>query len=118
MSYQNQRAGAPVRVERRVLIIVQNLLVPFERRAWLKCQALVSAGCRVAVVCPEGQERFLARIRGHGGATQTPTARARWWQDPDLRTSRWVVRDNTRQIWQLLTMELWYRNVRSMGVAA
>ncbi len=26
--------------------------------------------------------------------------------------------DNAKQIWQLLTMELWYRNVRSMGVAA
>ena len=26
--------------------------------------------------------------------------------------------DNAKQVWQLLTMELWYRNVRSMGVAA
>ena len=26
--------------------------------------------------------------------------------------------DNAKQIWQLLTMELWYRNARSMGVAA
>jgi asparagine synthase (glutamine-hydrolysing) len=26
--------------------------------------------------------------------------------------------DNAKQIWQLLTMELWHRNVRSMGVAA
>jgi len=26
--------------------------------------------------------------------------------------------DHAKQIWQLLTMELWYRNVRSMGVAA
>jgi glycosyltransferase involved in cell wall biosynthesis len=41
-------------VERRVLIIVQNLPVPFDRRVWLECQALVSAGYRVAVVCPKG----------------------------------------------------------------
>jgi glycosyltransferase involved in cell wall biosynthesis len=41
-------------VERRVLIIVQNLPVPFDRRVWLECQALVSAGFRVAVVCPKG----------------------------------------------------------------
>jgi glycosyltransferase involved in cell wall biosynthesis len=41
-------------VERRVLIIVQNLAVPFDRRVWLECQALVSAGYRVAVVCPKG----------------------------------------------------------------
>jgi len=41
-------------VERRILIIVQNLPVPFDRRVWLECQALVSAGYRVAVVCPKG----------------------------------------------------------------
>jgi glycosyltransferase involved in cell wall biosynthesis len=41
-------------VECRVLIIVQNLPVPFDRRVWLECQALVSAGYRVAVVCPKG----------------------------------------------------------------
>jgi len=38
----------------RVLIIVQNLPVPFDRRVWLECQALVAAGYRVAVVCPKG----------------------------------------------------------------
>jgi glycosyltransferase involved in cell wall biosynthesis len=38
----------------RVLIIVQNLPVPFDRRVWLECQALVSAGYRVSVVCPKG----------------------------------------------------------------
>jgi len=37
----------------RVLIIVQNLSVPFDRRVWLECQALVSAGHQVAVVCPK-----------------------------------------------------------------
>jgi glycosyltransferase involved in cell wall biosynthesis len=43
-----------VRVEGRVLIIVQNLPVPFDRRVWLECQALAAAGYRVAVVCPKG----------------------------------------------------------------
>jgi len=38
----------------RVLIIVQNLPVPFDRRVWLECQALLSAGHQVAVVCPKG----------------------------------------------------------------
>jgi glycosyltransferase involved in cell wall biosynthesis len=42
-------------VERRILIIVQNLPVPFDRRVWLECQALTSAGYRVAVVCPKGR---------------------------------------------------------------
>ncbi|HXR26565.1 MAG TPA: glycosyltransferase family 4 protein [Candidatus Baltobacteraceae bacterium] len=41
-------------MERRILIIVQNLPVPFDRRVWLECQALISAGYRVAVVCPKG----------------------------------------------------------------
>jgi glycosyltransferase involved in cell wall biosynthesis len=42
-------------VKRRVLIIVQNLPVPFDRRVWLECQALAGAGYRVAVVCPKGR---------------------------------------------------------------
>ena len=42
-------------VKRRILIIVQNLPVPFDRRVWLECQALVSAGYQVAVVCPKGK---------------------------------------------------------------
>jgi glycosyltransferase involved in cell wall biosynthesis len=40
----------------RILIIVQNLPVPFDRRVWLECQALVSAGHRVTVVCPRGDD--------------------------------------------------------------
>ncbi|MBV9446961.1 MAG: glycosyltransferase family 4 protein [Streptosporangiaceae bacterium] len=39
----------------RVLIIVQNLPVPFDRRVWLECQALTRAGYRVTVVCPKGR---------------------------------------------------------------
>lgn len=41
-------------MQTRILIIVQNLPVPFDRRVWLECQALTSAGYRVAVVCPKG----------------------------------------------------------------
>ena len=33
----------------------------------------------------------------------------------DQRSGR---RDNSKQIWQLLSLELWYRNARSAGVAA
>jgi glycosyltransferase involved in cell wall biosynthesis len=39
----------------RVLIIVQNLPVPFDRRVWLECKALVAAGFEVSVVCPKGK---------------------------------------------------------------
>ena len=38
----------------RVLIIVQNLPVPFDRRVWLECRALTGAGYDVSVVCPKG----------------------------------------------------------------
>ncbi|SDI65394.1 Glycosyltransferase involved in cell wall bisynthesis [Actinokineospora alba] len=37
-----------------VLIIVQNLPVPLDRRVWLECQALVNAGYQVSVICPKG----------------------------------------------------------------
>jgi glycosyltransferase involved in cell wall biosynthesis len=39
----------------RVLIIVQNLPVPFDRRVWLECGTLVEAGYDVTVVCPRGE---------------------------------------------------------------
>ena len=42
------------RLATRVLIIVQNLPVPFDRRVWLQCQALISDGYQVAVVCAKG----------------------------------------------------------------
>lgn len=38
----------------RVLILVQNLPVPFDRRVWLECRTLSQAGFGVAVVCPKG----------------------------------------------------------------
>ena len=42
-------------VRPRVLIIVQNLPVPFDRRVWLECRTLVDAGYDVTVVCPRGE---------------------------------------------------------------
>lgn len=37
-----------------ILIIVQNLPVPLDRRVWLECQALITRGYRVSVICPKG----------------------------------------------------------------
>lgn len=37
----------------RVLIIVQNLPVPFDRRVWLECRALTAADHDVTVICPK-----------------------------------------------------------------
>jgi glycosyltransferase involved in cell wall biosynthesis len=41
---------------RHVLVIVQNLPVPLDRRVWLECQALVAAGYEVSVICPKGPD--------------------------------------------------------------
>src|SRR5690606_30760714 len=46
---QQQHPRAP-----HVLIIVQNLPVPLDRRVWLECQALIDRGYRVSVICPKG----------------------------------------------------------------
>jgi glycosyltransferase involved in cell wall biosynthesis len=40
----------------RVLVIVQNLHVPFDRRVWLECGSLTRAGYDVTVICPRGPE--------------------------------------------------------------
>jgi glycosyltransferase involved in cell wall biosynthesis len=48
---------------RRVLIIVENLPVPFDRRVWSEAKALHAAGYRVSIICPKG--------RGHDAAQET-----------------------------------------------
>ncbi|MEM9202369.1 MAG: glycosyltransferase family 4 protein [Actinomycetota bacterium] len=42
---------------KRVLIIVENLSVPFDRRVWQESKALVEAGFAVDVICPMGTKR-------------------------------------------------------------
>jgi glycosyltransferase involved in cell wall biosynthesis len=55
-------AGKP----RRVLIIVQNLPVPFDRRVWLEATSLTAAGYAVSVICPKakGYTASLERLEG------------------------------------------------------
>jgi glycosyltransferase involved in cell wall biosynthesis len=52
-----------------VLIVVQNLSVPLDRRVWQESRALVDAGFAVSVICPRGPgERsfeLLERVRIH-----------------------------------------------------
>jgi glycosyltransferase involved in cell wall biosynthesis len=42
-----------VRGRNRVLIVVQNLPVPFDRRVWLEATTLAQNGYRVSVICPK-----------------------------------------------------------------
>jgi glycosyltransferase involved in cell wall biosynthesis len=45
----------PASAGKRVLIIVQNLPVPFDRRVWQEATALKEHGHEVAVICPVGR---------------------------------------------------------------
>ncbi len=40
---------------RKVLIIVENLPLPFDRRVWQEAQTLKAAGAQVAIICPTGK---------------------------------------------------------------
>ncbi|MGH9586957.1 MAG: glycosyltransferase [Acidobacteriaceae bacterium] len=42
-----------MKAQRNILIIVQNLPVPFDRRVWLEATSLRKAGFGVAVICPK-----------------------------------------------------------------
>ncbi|WP_224766382.1 glycosyltransferase family 4 protein [Nocardioides campestrisoli] len=46
--------SAPRGAGPHVLIVVQNLPVPLDRRVWLECQALAPRGYQVSVICPKG----------------------------------------------------------------
>jgi len=66
VSYLNASRVAPVQLNadgtahgvlagRKVLIIVENLPVPFDRRVWQEACTLRDAGALVSVICPEGK---------------------------------------------------------------
>ena len=40
---------------KKILIIVENLPVPFDRRVWQEALALVNAGALVSIICPKGK---------------------------------------------------------------
>ncbi len=48
------RAARPL-AGRKVLIIVENLPLPFDRRVWHESRTLTAAGAQVAVICPTGK---------------------------------------------------------------
>jgi glycosyltransferase involved in cell wall biosynthesis len=49
------KTPAKVQPPRRVLIIVENLPVPFDRRVWSEATTLRDAGYEVSVICPTGR---------------------------------------------------------------
>lgn len=50
----------------KVLIIVENLPVPFDRRVWQEARTLCEAGAQVVIVCPVGKgfERRYEKLEG------------------------------------------------------
>ena len=57
----------PPRTGAHVLVLVENLSVPFDRRVWQESRALTAAGHRVDVICPMGTNRdteAFAEIEG------------------------------------------------------
>lgn len=68
MNVANQNRPVPVRDQefpthipgqplagKRILIIVENLPVPFDRRVWQEARTLKAAGATVSVICPVGK---------------------------------------------------------------
>lgn len=51
---------------RRVLIVVENLPLPLDRRVWLEATSLTEAGYQVSVICPMGRgwEKAYEEIQG------------------------------------------------------
>jgi glycosyltransferase involved in cell wall biosynthesis len=58
--------GPEVRRYRRVLIIVENLPLPFDRRVWQEARTLRAAGYTVSIICPKGPgcERSYEELDG------------------------------------------------------
>jgi glycosyltransferase involved in cell wall biosynthesis len=55
-----------VAMGRRVLMIVENLPSPFDRRVWQEARTLTGAGYTVSIICPKGPgyEKSFERIEG------------------------------------------------------
>ncbi len=58
--------GHSRQTQRRVLIIVENLPCPFDRRVWQEARTLAHAGYAVSIICPKGKgfERGFEEIDG------------------------------------------------------
>lgn len=48
--------------EKKILIIVENLPVPFDRRVWAESLALTEAGYKVSVICPNSRNEATHEI--------------------------------------------------------
>ncbi len=127
--HQDIGNSLPFDPPRRVLIVVENLPVPLDRRVWLEATTLAAAGYQVSVICPTGHgwtlpheviegidiHRYPAPPEAHSGAS----AYAR-----EYLLSMWHWFALARQIWRkrgfdviqgcnppdlIFVLALWYR---------
>lgn len=58
--------ASPAPTKRRVLIVVENLPVPLDRRVWLEATTLTAHGYHVSVICPTGRgwDKLYEEIEG------------------------------------------------------
>jgi glycosyltransferase involved in cell wall biosynthesis len=63
---QAMSSGLAVTRRRRVLIIVENLPLPFDRRVWQEARTLHANGYQVSIICPKGKgyEKSFEEIDG------------------------------------------------------
>ncbi|HEU4601598.1 MAG TPA: glycosyltransferase WbuB, partial [Steroidobacteraceae bacterium] len=61
-----QSLASSASASRRVLIIVENLPCPFDRRVWQEARTLTAAGYSVSIICPKGKgyEKSFEEIDG------------------------------------------------------
>lgn len=64
-AFPTEIPGRPL-AGRRILIIVENLPLPFDRRVWQEARTLKAAGATVSVICPKGKgyEKSYEEIEG------------------------------------------------------
>ena len=82
---------------RKVLIIVENLPLPFDRRVWQEANALAEAGYKVAIICPQmkGYTKKYECINGiHIYRHPLPTEGSGFWG--------YVLEYSTAMFWQLV----------------
>jgi glycosyltransferase involved in cell wall biosynthesis len=98
--------AAPAGRKRQVLIVVENLPVPFDRRVWAEATTLAQAGYEVSVICPTGRDaeapyEFLEGVHvhrhplppeGHGAMGYLREYGAALWHEARLALKVWRTR--------------------------
>jgi len=93
-----------VRDPRHILVLVENLSVPFDRRVWHECTTLTAAGYEVSVICPQGrrhdreayEERDGVRIHRYPLPYR---ADALWGYPREYGTMLWRTAALARRVW-------------------